>query len=70
MLFATTLLLAPVAGMGPIYLAAAVVLGGIVVYRALVLWRMAGSDRSWQLFTYSIVYLAALFGAVALDAVV
>jgi heme O synthase-like polyprenyltransferase len=35
-----------------------------------VLWRLAGSDRSWKLFTYSIVYLAALFGAVALDAVV
>jgi heme O synthase-like polyprenyltransferase len=28
----------------------------------------AASDRSWRLFTYSIVYLAALFGAVALDA--
>ena len=69
-LFGTTLLLAPVAGMGPIYLATAVVLGGVFVYRALVLWRLAGSDRSWKLFTYSIVYLAALFGAVALDAVV
>ena len=34
------------------------------------LWRRASDDRSWQLFTYSIVYLAALFGAVALDAVV
>jgi heme o synthase len=69
-LFGTTLLLAPVAGMGPIYLATAVALGGVFVYRALVLWRLAGSDRSWKLFTYSIVYLAALFGAVALDAVV
>ena len=69
-LFGTTLLLAPVAGMGPIYLGTAVVLGGVFVYRALVLWRLAGSDRSWKLFTYSIVYLAALFGAVALDAVV
>jgi protoheme IX farnesyltransferase len=69
-LFGTTLLLAPVAGMGPIYLATAVVLGGVFVYRALVLWRLAGSDRSWKLFTYSIVYLAALFGAVALDAVI
>ena len=69
-LFGTTLLLAPVAGMGPIYLATAVVLGGVFVYRALVLWRLAGADRSWKLFTYSIVYLATLFGAVALDAVV
>lgn len=74
-LFGTTLVLAPVAGMGPIYTVTAVVLGGVFVYRALVLWRRAeaddaSSDRSWRLFTYSIVYLAALFGAVALDAVV
>ena len=69
-LFGTTLLLAPTAGLGPIYLATAVVLGGVFVYRALVLWRSASADRSWRLFTYSIVYLAALFGAVALDAVV
>jgi heme o synthase len=69
-LFGTTLVLAPVADLGPIYLATAVVLGGVFVYRALVLWRRASSDRSWKLFTYSIVYLAALFGAVALDAVV
>ncbi len=69
-LFGTTLLLAPVAGMGPIYLGTAVVLGGVFVYRALLLRRHAGADRSWRLFTYSIVYLAALFGAVALDAIV
>ncbi|MGZ8598298.1 MAG: heme o synthase [Actinomycetota bacterium] len=69
-LFGTTLLLAPTAGLGPIYLTTAVVLGGVFVYRALVLWRSASADRSWRLFTYSIVYLAALFGAVALDAVV
>ncbi len=69
-LFGTTLLLAPAAGLGPIYLATAVVLGGVFVYRALVLWRSGSSDGSWRLFRYSIVYLAALFGAVALDAVV
>ncbi|MGH2630041.1 MAG: heme o synthase [Actinomycetota bacterium] len=69
-LFGTTLLLAPVAGLGPIYLTTAVGLGGVFVYRALVLWRHADANRSWRLFTYSIVYLAALFGAVALDAIV
>ncbi len=77
-LFATTLLLAPVANMGPIYTVTAVVLGGVFVYRALLLWRRTdsdsgtestGSDRSWRLFTYSILYLATLFGAVALDAI-
>ncbi len=69
-LFGTTLLLWPIADMGPIYLVAAVVLGGIFVYRALVLWRRPEPDASWRVFTYSIVYLAALFGAVALDAIV
>jgi protoheme IX farnesyltransferase len=69
-LFGTTLLLVPVAGLGPIYTVTAVGLGGLFVYRALALWRHADTNRSWRLFTYSIVYLAALFAAVALDAVV
>jgi len=67
-LFGTTLLLYPVGRMGPVYLATAVVLGGIFVYRTLRLWREAGPDRAWGVFRYSIVYLGALFGAVALDA--
>ena len=69
-LFGTTLLLYPVASMGPIYLATAVGTGGVFVYRALVLWRRPSADGSWALFKYSIVYLAALFGAVALDALI
>jgi heme O synthase-like polyprenyltransferase len=40
------------------------------VYRSLVLWRTPSDGRSWSLFKYSIVYLAALFGAVAVDALV
>jgi protoheme IX farnesyltransferase len=69
-LFGVTLLLVPVASMGPVYLVTAVVLGGVFVYRALRLWRTRADERSWALFRYSIVYLAALFGAVALDALV
>ena len=67
-LFGTTMVLYPIANMGPIYLSTAIALGGVFVYRALRLWREPGSDRAWGVFTYSIVYLAALFGAVALDA--
>ena len=70
LLFGTTLILYPVGRMGPIYLATAVALGGVFVYRTLRLWREAGAARAWGVFTYSIVYLAALFGAVALDALV
>ena len=68
-LFGTTLLLVPVASMGPVYLATAVVLGGTFVFRALQLWRRPSPARAWKLFTFSIVYLAALFAAVAVDAV-
>jgi protoheme IX farnesyltransferase len=70
LLFGTTLLLYPVGRMGPIYLGTAVLLGGIFVYRTLRLWREAGAVRAWGVFTYSIVYLAALFAAVAVDALV
>ena len=67
-LFGTTLVLYPIGHMGPIYLTTAIALGGVFVYRTLRLWREASSDRAWGVFKYSIVYLAALFGAVALDA--
>jgi protoheme IX farnesyltransferase len=69
-LFATTLLLVPVGDMGPVYTAAAVVLGGSFVYRALQVWRSADGLRTHRLFTFSILYLGALFGAVGLDAIV
>jgi heme o synthase len=67
-LFGTTLLLIPVAGMGVLYAITAVGLGGTFVYRALKLWRTGDPARSWGLFKFSIWYLAALFGAVAVDA--
>ena len=69
-LFVTTLVLMPVAHMGAIYLAAAVGLGGVFVYRALKLWRRAEPALALGLFKYSIAYLALLFGAVALDRLV
>jgi protoheme IX farnesyltransferase len=69
-LFGTTLLLVPAVGMGPIYLVTSMGLGGTFTYRALVLWRAPSDDRAWRLFRFSLVYLAALFAAVALDALV
>ena len=68
LLFGTSLLLFPIGDMGPVYLATAIVLGGVFVYRTLRLRREATADRAWGVFKFSIVYLAALFGAVALDA--
>src|SRR2546426_336639 len=69
-LFGATLLLVPVASMGPIYLVTAVVLGGSFVYRALHLWRDPSDARAWALFKFSVLYLGALFAAVAIDALV
>jgi protoheme IX farnesyltransferase len=69
-LFATTLLLVPVGRMGPVYTSAAVVLGGSFVYRALQVWRTGDDARTRRLFSFSILYLAGLFGAVGADALV
>jgi len=68
-LFGTSLLLVPVASMGAIYIAAAIVLGGWFVWRALRLWRGASPAESMRLFRYSILYLGLLFASVAVDAV-
>jgi protoheme IX farnesyltransferase len=67
-LFAASLLLIPVGGMGPFYAATALVLGGWFVWRALQLWR-ARPGESMRLFRFSIAYLGLLFAAVAIDAV-
>jgi protoheme IX farnesyltransferase len=67
-LFATTLVLVPVGHMGPIYTGTAVLLGGSFVYRALLVWRSADEARTRRLFSFSILYLAGLFGAVGADA--
>jgi heme o synthase len=69
-LFGATLLLIPIASMGPVYTATAIVLGGVFVYRCLQLWREPTDDRSWRVFKFSLLYLAGLFVAVALDALV
>ena len=69
-LIGVSLLLLPAAGMGWIYLVAAVVLGGIFLRSALVLRGDAGSGRAAiGLFRYSITYLTLLFVAVAVDAI-
>jgi heme O synthase-like polyprenyltransferase len=47
-----------------------VVLGGSFVYRALQVWRTADDARTRRLFAFSILYLAGLFGAVGVDALV
>jgi protoheme IX farnesyltransferase len=64
-----SLLLLPAAGMGWVYLVAALVLGGLFLSSALRLRADAGSGRAAiALFRYSISYLTLLFAAIAADA--
>jgi protoheme IX farnesyltransferase len=72
LLVAISLIFYAVARMGPVYLIAAVVLGAIFLWRALVLWRQATSPegslaQAIRLYKFSISYLTLLFLAIAVD---
>ncbi len=67
-LFGVTLLLAPVAALGTVYLTVAIALGAGFVLGGLAL--VQRPSRALALFRYSNLYLALLFGAVALDVLV
>jgi protoheme IX farnesyltransferase len=67
LLWALTLLFAPVAGMGDLYLGAALVLGGIFTWYSVRLLRDGTPQVAMRLFTWSISYITLLFGAMAAD---
>ena len=69
-LWATTLVLAPVADLGTIYVVSAVVLGGIFTAMAAALLRRPAPPLAMRLFTYSITYLTLLWAAMAVDVLV
>ncbi len=72
LLVALTIVFALVAQTGPIYLAAAIGLGGVFLWRAWVLWRQGTSPeqstaQAIRLYRWSILYLTLLFAAIAVD---
>jgi len=83
LLWVLTVAFSPIAGMGDLYLGAALVLGGVFTWYAVRLVRMpepglgvTGSSgtaelevraTAMRLFTWSITYITLLFGAMALD---
>ncbi len=67
-LLAITLVPGVMGTFGILYLGAAVVLGGALCALAWRLWRSITSARAALLFHYSLLYLALLFVAVAVDA--
>jgi protoheme IX farnesyltransferase len=62
-----TLLLAPVAHLGAIYLVSAALLGIGFIAMSVRLWMQATPKASMQLFSYSITYLTLLFLVMAVD---
>jgi heme o synthase len=70
LLVAVTLLMYPAGQMGVIYLVAALGLGGAFVWRAVGLARDVSGKRAIRLFSFSNQYLALLFLAMAIDAVI
>lgn len=68
--WALTLAFAPAAGMGALYVVAAVVLGAVFTVEAVRLHRDQSPKQAMRLFGWSITYVSLLFGAMALDVLV
>jgi heme o synthase len=70
LMFVLSLVLTPLGAMGLVYLGSAVLLGGIFLYYAYLVWRTGEQGPIWGLYKYSLLYLALLFGAMVLDRMV
>jgi protoheme IX farnesyltransferase len=69
-LVAVTLVPGAIGTFGLVYLAGAAILGGVLCVLAWRLWRDRSPGRAGLLFHFSLLYLALLFVAVAIDAAV
>jgi protoheme IX farnesyltransferase len=69
-LVASTLLLIPVAELGPIYGVTAVVLGATFLGATVWLGKSPSAQSSMRVFGFSITYVTVLFGAMTLDVLV
>ncbi len=68
--WATSLIFAPVAGMGAIYFCGALTLGAFFVFLSLQVRRHQNERAAMRLFGYSITYLTLLFLLIAVDELV
>ncbi len=69
-LVGTTLLLPLIRATGIIYLVSAIVLGLLLIYAALRVWIIPGNKVAWTMYRWSSMYLAFIFLALMIDAVV
>jgi heme o synthase len=67
---AFTLLLIPVAHLGPIYIATAIVTGGLFLWGTADLGKNPTPQRSMRVFGFSITYVTLLFAALTIDVLV
>lgn len=70
LLVGTTLLLPLVRATGTIYLVSAIVLGVLLIAAAWRVWKIPGNKVAWTMYRWSSMYLAFIFLALVLDAVV
>jgi protoheme IX farnesyltransferase len=70
LMVALTLVFFAVARMGLIFLAGALVLGGLFLFQAMAMAREGTDRRAVRLYKYSITYLTALFALIILDVAV
>jgi protoheme IX farnesyltransferase len=62
-------LLMPILGMaGSAFLVFALLLGALLIYAAWRVWRVGGNKIAWRMYRYSSMYLALLFAALVVDA--
>ena len=67
LLYAVTQLPFCAGGLGGVYLVSSLLLGGMFIAGAVVLYRRADRRSALQLYLFSLAYLALLFGAMVLD---
>jgi protoheme IX farnesyltransferase len=69
-LVATTLLLPLIHATGTVYLVSAIALGAMLLFAAWRVWRVPGNKVAWTMYRWSSMYLAFIFLALIVDAVV
>ena len=68
-LVVVTLLLPILNLAGTLYLIAALVLGGALIYAAWAVWKQGGNKVAWRMYKWSSSYLVFIFVAIMIDAV-